>query len=73
MLQESSLKGPRKISAADVRQRLAEHERKRAARGANCPVRARTADAHQRLAEYERKRAARGATCPVRVRTADAR
>ena len=54
MLQESSLKGPRKISAADVRQRLAEHERKRAAQGAICPVRARTADVRQRLAEHER-------------------
>ena len=68
-----SRKGHSKNSAADVRQRLAEHERKRAAQGAICPVRARTADAHQRLAEHERKRAARGATCSAGAPAADAR
>ena len=37
-----SRKGHSKNSAADVRQCLAEHEHKRAARGAICPVRARS-------------------------------
>ena len=57
-----SRKGHSKNSAADVRQRLAEHEHKRAAQGATCPVRART----RRGRALASCRARAQASCPRR-------